>query len=345
MRNSDAIAPTSAENCLNVANADVRVLRETTTRQEQEIEHLKAEKQASQVENTGLREAARADQIQIEHLLASNSSLEHLVTELRAAQVQIDTLNRDLRNRNEALETLNKELESFSYAVSHDLRAPLRSIFGFSDALRRSASGKLSAQENAWLEKTSAAAVRMDTLIESLLRLSRITRAQLKREVVDVAEVARQVVRELRQTNPERDAAFAIPDSLPVNADPILIRVVITNLLENAWKYTGQVKQALISLGWEQDIGTPVLCVRDNGAGFDMAYASKLFTPFQRLHSAREFPGSGIGLACVARAIYKHGGRIWADAKTGQGAAFYFTLGEAPEFTKDGSPALRNEVM
>jgi light-regulated signal transduction histidine kinase (bacteriophytochrome) len=283
---------------------------------QQQIERLRAENLAARNENTGLRAAARADR--------------HEIYDLRRAQVQIQNLNHDLEVRNHALEALNKELESFSYAVSHDLRSPLRSIHGFSEALRQSASSKLTGEESAWLEKISAAAARMDQLTEDLLRLSRITRSQLKREPVDLALMAREVIHELRQSDPGRDVVIAMADSLPVMADPVLIRVALANLLGNAWKYTQRQPHALICFQKQRHDGQTVYCIRDNGAGFDMTYASKLFAPFQRLHSVREFPGSGVGLACVARVIHKHGGRVWADAKTGEGAAFFFTVPEAP---------------
>ncbi len=295
--------------------------KEGGARQKQEIEDLRAENLASRTENSGLRETALADGIAI--------------GDLKEARRQIDLLFRDLQDRNRALEAANKELESFSYAVSHDLRSPLRSIHGFSEALAQSAAGKLSPEENSWLLKISDAAARMDRLTEDLLRLSRITRSQLKREPVDLGLLARQVVHELRQSDPHRDVVFAISDSLRTHADPGLMRVALTNLLGNAWKYTGRRQQALISFGQEERDGQNVFCVHDNGAGFDMSYASKLFAPFQRLHSAREFPGSGVGLACVARVIHKHGGRIWADARTGEGAAFFFTIPDKPVSVED----------
>jgi light-regulated signal transduction histidine kinase (bacteriophytochrome) len=287
----------------------------------QEIDRLRAENLASRAENSGLRETALAAGVAI--------------GDLKQAQRQIDLLYTDLQARNRALEAANKELESFSYAVSHDLRSPLRSIHGFSEALAQSAAAKLSPEENNWLLKISGAAARMDRLTEDLLRLSRITRSQLKREPVDLAMLARQVVHELRQTDPHRDVVFAISDSLGTHADPGLMRVALTNLLGNAWKYTGRRQQALISFGQEERDGQNVFSVRDNGAGFDMSYASKLFAPFQRLHSAREFPGSGVGLACVARVIHKHGGRIWADAKSGEGAAFFFTIPNKLDLLED----------
>ena len=296
-------------------------LKETTARQGQQIEDLKAENRAARSENTDLRDAAHADQIEI--------------SELKRARQQIAILNADLQTHNHALEALNKELESFSYSVSHDLRSPLRSIHGFSEALKQSAASKLSPEESAWLQKIADAAARMDRLTEDLLRLSRITRSQLKREPIDLALLAHEVAHELRQADPDRGAVFAISDCLETMADPVLMRVALSNLLGNSWKYTGRRTQALISFGKERRDDQVVFCVRDNGAGFDMAYAAKLFAPFQRLHSVREFPGSGVGLACVARIIHKHGGRIWADAKTGEGAAFFFTIPDQPNLSED----------
>jgi signal transduction histidine kinase len=190
------------------------------------------------------------------------------------------------------------------------------------------------------LQKISDAAARMDKLTEDLLRLSRITRSQIKRETVDLTQLARETAHELRQSEPGRSVIFAIADSVKVQGDAVLMRVALSNLLGNAWKYTGRRESALISFGEEVVAGQKVFCVRDNGAGFDMAYASKLFAPFQRLHSAREFPGSGVGLACVARVVHKHGGRIWAEAKTDQGAAFFFTI---PEDAMAGDGEFDNE--
>jgi len=321
---SSSFEATMAADGLRVPNdqtAEFVKLRAANLRQEKEIEDLKEENRATRNENSGLRNAARADRSEI--------------VDLQRAQQVIGALNRDLEVRNRALQEVNRELESFSYAVSHDLRSPLRSIHGFSEALKKSAATKLSAEEDAWLQKISDAADRMDRLTEDLLRLSRITRAELKRETVDLALVARQVIGELRQTDPDRNAVFAISDELRVHADPVLVRVALSNLLGNAWKYTARRAEALISFGCEVRDGQTVFCVRDNGAGFDMAYASKLFTPFQRLHSAREFPGSGVGLACAARVVHKHGGRIWADSKAEEGAAFFFTIPDSTGAAED----------
>lgn len=301
------------------------MLKASTARQQLEIQSLHAQNRARSSENIELKLAANSDRREIDILKANRDSLELLVVELRKTQQHNETLNLNLQARNKALESLNKELESFSYAVSHDLRSPLRSIFGFGEALKQSASDKLTAEEKQWLGKILAAALRMDVLTEDLLRLSRLTRAQLERKSVDLVPIARDVISELRQNDPLRNVSVAIPDEIVVQADPALMRVVMTNLLGNAWKYTGRRDEAVISVSVEDQQDT-CICVRDNGAGFEMAYAAKLFAPFQRLHSARDFPGSGVGLACVARVIHKHGGRVWAQAEPDKGAAFFFTV-------------------
>ncbi len=289
---------------------------------QEQIRELRAENVATHLANTGLQEAARNDKLEI--------------AELREAQLRIEQLNDDLNSRNVALEALNKELESFSYAVSHDLRSPLRAIHGFSEALKASAESRLTVQELTWLQKVLDAASRMDRLTEDLLRLSRIARSQLKREPVDLSRMAREIVNELRGADAGRDVAVAIDDGMVVSADPVLMRVVVGNLIENAWKYTGRKEHAVISFTRVREADQDGFCLRDNGAGFDMQYSAKLFTPFQRLHSAREFPGSGVGLACVARVVHKHAGTIRAEAKTGQGAAFFFTIPEDAQVGNDG---------
>jgi signal transduction histidine kinase len=260
-------------------NADPK---EGNARQIPEIDHLRAENLASRAENSGLRETALADGIAI--------------GDLKKARSQIDSLYRDLQARNRALEAANKELESFSYAVSHDLRSPLRSIHGFSEALAQSAAAKLSPEENSWLLKISDAAARMDRLTEDLLRLSRITRSQLKREPVDLALLARQVVHELRQTDPHRDVVFAISDSLGTHADPGLMRVALTNLLGNAWKYTGRRHQALISFGQEELDGQKVFYVRDNGPDSTCRTHPSFLLPFRGCTLRASFPAPGSGL-------------------------------------------------
>ena len=302
---------------------------DTDVQQQAEIQNLKAVNRAARKENLELRKAALTDQNEIRGLKADRESMETVIAQLKTAQRQNDALNADLQARNTALEALNKELESFSYAVSHDLRSPLRSIFGFGEALKRSMIGKLSNEEATWLDKILNAALRMDHLTEDLLRLSRLTRAQLDCQPLDLTTIAGEVIKELRQNDPSRDVTVSLPSAMPVRADPTLMRVVMTNLIENAWKYTGRRKQAVITLEYEREGRQAVVCVRDNGAGFDMAYSTKLFAPFQRLHSVREFPGSGVGLACVARVIHKHGGRVWAKAEPDKGAAIFFAIPDA----------------
>lgn len=224
------------------------------------------------------------------------------------------------------LEQKNKELEAFSYSVSHDLRAPLRSIDGFSQALLEDHAASLDREGLDYLRRVRAAAQRMGDLIDDLLQLSRVGRAPLRRERVDLSALARSVEAALRQSAPARDVAFEIADGLWANADPGLLRVVLENLLGNAWKFTAKTDHARITLDALPSDGHSVYVVRDTGAGFDETYAERLFAPFQRLHSETEFPGTGIGLATVHRIVERHGGRVWAESSPGRGATFYWTL-------------------
>lgn len=226
------------------------------------------------------------------------------------------------------LERKNQELEAFSYSVSHDLRAPLRSIDGFSQALLEDYAAALDAEAQAYLRRVRAAAQRMGELIDDLLQLSQVGRSPLRRERVDLSALARAVAAELRRAAPERAARIAIADGLVVTGDPGLLRAVLENLLGNAWKFTANTADPAIELFAAPGDGGRVYAVRDNGAGFDMTYAHRLFAPFQRLHSESEFPGTGIGLATVQRIVDRHGGRAWAEAEIGKGATFYWTLGE-----------------
>jgi len=233
-------------------------------------------------------------------------------------------------DRTTALEAANRELEAFSYAVSHDLRAPLRSINGFSQALLEDAAARLDEQDKDYLTRIRGATQRMAQLIEALLALSRITRPELQREDLDLSAMAKAIAVDLQGQEPMRHVAFVIAEGLRATGDPRLLRVGLENLLGNAWKFTAKRPQACIEVGrLRQPDGILAFFVRDNGAGFEMAYADKLFAPFQRLHRTAEYEGTGIGLATLQRIIYRHGGRTWAEGAVDQGATFYFTLGKS----------------
>jgi light-regulated signal transduction histidine kinase (bacteriophytochrome) len=225
------------------------------------------------------------------------------------------------------LEKKNRELEAYAYAVSHDLRAPLRTIRGFSQALLDDCAGKLPAEAVAHLGRVQAATVRMGQLIDALLELSRTTTADLRRQPVDLSQIANSVAAELAETSQGRQVDCSVEGGLVADADPNLMRVVFNNLLGNAWKFTCKMAQAKVEVGAVQRAGETVYFVRDNGIGFDSASAKKLFQPFERLHAATEFPGAGIGLATVRRIIERHRGEIRAESAVGQGATFLFTLG------------------
>jgi light-regulated signal transduction histidine kinase (bacteriophytochrome) len=252
---------------------------------------------------------------------------------LRASEEDLRRLNQSLEQRVQGrtaeLEASNQEIAAFSYSVSHDLRAPLRTIDGFSLALLEDYADKLDADGQDYLRRIRSATQRMGTLIDDMLRLSRITRAEMMVEHVDLSELARSVTRELLNGQPERSVKVEIADGLAVTADRKLMHIVLENLLSNAWKFTGKRAEAVVEVGATSTQGTTAYFVRDNGAGFDMAYAGKLFTPFQRLHSVEEFPGTGIGLGTVQRIMQRHGGTVWAEGQVGQGAAFYFSFEKA----------------
>jgi signal transduction histidine kinase/CHASE3 domain sensor protein len=243
---------------------------------------------------------------------------------------EVRTLNTELearvRLRTSELEVANKELEAFSYSVSHDLRAPLRTVDGFSLALEEDYATVLDETASNYLQRIRASVQHMGQLIDALLQLSRITRADLNRETVDVTEMGAEVMREIEQQDPDRKIDFSVQPGLKASADPRLLRVALQNLLGNAVKFTARTHDAKIFLGQQPD--SKAFYVSDNGAGFDMQYADKLFTAFQRLHGDREFRGSGIGLATVARVIRRHHGDIHAKGDVGKGATFWFTLEE-----------------
>ena len=226
------------------------------------------------------------------------------------------------------LQRVNRELEAFSYSVSHDLRAPLRAIDGFSQALASEYASRLDEQGLGYLERVRSATLRMGQLIEDLLNLSRITRATLRRERVDMTAIARRVLTELGERDPQRNVISRVSERLVVQGDPRLLTVMLENLLRNGWKFTSKRPIATIEVGKVEGVEEAVFFVRDDGAGFNMDSAQRLFAPFQRLHAESEFDGTGIGLATVQRVVARHGGRVWAEAAIGKGATFFFTLGE-----------------
>jgi PAS domain S-box-containing protein len=248
------------------------------------------------------------------------------VTQRKENEEKIKRLNEDLRQRAAQLETANKELESFSYSVSHDLRAPLRSIDGFSQALLEDYGDSLPPEGRDHLARVRTAAQRMAVLIDDLLNLSRITRAPLQPRFINLSTIAQEITKDLQEAQPDRQIEVSIAPDLMVDGDPHLIHIALQNLLSNAWKFTSKQKRAIIEFGQQAINKQRTFYVRDNGVGFDMAYADKLFGVFQRLHSMSEFPGTGVGLATVQRIINIHGGRIWAESAEGKGTTFYFTL-------------------
>jgi signal transduction histidine kinase len=226
------------------------------------------------------------------------------------------------------LEQANKELEAFSYSVSHDLRAPLRAMDGFSKVLLDEYGEMLDAQARHYLQRLRAGTQRMSALIDDLLNLSRITRAPLQKTSINLTELARGVIADLHHRDPSRTVGISIAEGLSAHGDARLVTIVLENLLGNAWKFTAKQPEARLACGQERQGDEIIFYVRDNGAGFDMAYADQLFAPFQRLHRDTEFEGTGIGLATVHRIIAHHGGRIWAEAAVDEGATFFFTLGD-----------------
>jgi PAS domain S-box-containing protein len=249
------------------------------------------------------------------------------ITERKHIEAHVNALNENLQRRVAELAALNREIEAFSYSVSHDLRAPLRGIDGFSKALLEEYSGKLDDQGRDYLQRVRAAAQRMAELIDDLLTLSRVTRREMRRETVDLSALAKAAAAQLEHSGQYRPVHFVAAPDLRAEGDEPLLRIVLDNLLGNAWKFTSRTPSPRVEFGAAAlPGGERAFFVSDNGVGFDMAHAGKLFGAFQRLHATHDFPGTGIGLATVQRIINRHGGRVWADATLGHGATFYFTL-------------------
>jgi signal transduction histidine kinase len=259
-------------------------------------------------------------------LANSRIRAEHVGLQLEAANRQLENANRDLEETNRELEGANRELEAFSYSVSHDLRAPLRSIEGFSQILLEDHAQGLDEEGEDYLGRVRAASRHMDTLIDDLLDLSRVTRSTLTRQTVNLSALTREIIVEIEKSQPDRRVEFVIADGLVVRGDPRLLRVALENLLGNAFKFTQEEPEARIEFGAVARDGGLAYYVSDNGVGFEDAYAGKLFGAFQRLHAPEDFEGTGIGLATVQRIVQRHGGRVWAEGAVGEGATFFFTL-------------------
>lgn len=240
-------------------------------------------------------------------------------------------LEQRVQERTRQLEAANKELEAFSYSVSHDLRAPLRRMISFAELLAESCADRLDPKEKQFLEQLQTQSRDMGRLIDDLLRLAQITRASMESMPVNLSQLSEEIMVQFNSVSGSPSAEIRIEKNLTVLGDPGLLRIALENLLSNAWKFSSKRPNPLIEFGASRDAdGTRVFYVRDNGAGFDMRYADKLFAPFQRLHSQREYPGTGVGLATAQRILNKHGGRIWAESAAGQGATFFFSIPDAP---------------
>ncbi len=259
-------------------------------------------------------------------LARRNAELTRQAERLRASEEAALTLTVTQKALIRDLEHKNRELESFSYAVSHDLRAPLRRIDGFARALEES--GEVTSPAGTrFLGNIRTSVTHMGQLIDDVIHLARVTSAELREHEVDLSELARLTFQHMRHADPSRNVVTKIRPGIIVSGDGRLLRIALDNLLQNAWKFTARRPDAVIEFGLQQRNGERTYFVQDNGVGFDMAFADRLFGPFQRLHRADEFPGTGIGLATVRRVIHRHGGRVWAEARPGEGARFSFTLG------------------
>lgn len=256
----------------------------------------------------------------------SRDKLTEEVTALARAQAKLADMTQMLQSRTTELEAVNRELEAFSYSVSHDLRAPLRTIAGFSRSLVEDHAADLDETAKDYVDRIQAGCARMAALIDDLLKLSRVGRGKLEIRDVDLSEMAAGIAQKLQERSPDRGIDFDIEPGLTVRCDERLLRVVLNNLFENAWKFTAHKLQGMVTLSSSSEGGTTIYHIRDNGAGFDMAHADKLFQPFQRLHRQAEFPGSGIGLATVARVFHRHGGQVWVESEIDRGTTVHFTI-------------------
>ena len=261
--------------------------------------------------------------------MGSSGTLDDITVRKEAEQTQRN-LNRELearvRVRTAELEASNRELEAFSYSVSHDLRAPLRAIDGFAQIVAEDYAPRLDEIGREYLQRIRVATQRMARLIDDLIDLARLTRQSMRRETVNLSQLVEQILGELHQEEPDRQVETSVEPGLTAAADRALIRVALDNLLRNAWKFTSRRELARIRFHAEMRDRQIVYCVSDNGAGFDMSFASKLFLPFHRLHGISEFDGTGIGLATVQRVIQRHEGKVWAESTPDEGASFFFTL-------------------
>lgn len=300
------------------------IIRDVTSRMETEAELRRHQEELEELVAERTADLTRA-----------NERLEQEVAERERHEREIHRLNEELEERvserTAQLEAANKELEAFAYSVSHDLRAPLRAIDGFGQALMEDCAEQLDVLGESYLGRIRANTQRMGDLIDGLLGLSRITRSDIRRQRVDLSALVREIAADLQQREAGREVAFVVESGCVVEGDARLLRAAIENLLENAWKFTRQEPEARIEFGSVAQEGETSYFVRDNGVGFDMAYADKLFGAFQRLHAVEEFSGTGIGLATVQRIVRRHGGRVWAEADPNEGATFYFTLVARPD--------------
>jgi light-regulated signal transduction histidine kinase (bacteriophytochrome) len=239
---------------------------------------------------------------------------------------QLISTQAELQASNENLMTANRDLDAFSATVSHDLRSPLNIVAGYTQLLQDDYSENLDDEAKAYLERILKSAFSMSKLIDDLLQFSRSQRSEIKAETVDLTAMAKEISSDINEREEARKTIFNIQNGLFTQADPNLMQVVLNNLMGNAWKYSGKVEHPVVTFGAKYSGRDTTFFIKDNGAGFDMAKADKLFNPFQRLHTSKEFAGTGVGLATVRRIIERHGGRIWAESEPGQGATFYFSL-------------------